>query len=100
MLDAFLSERDMNQLLERAIDAENLRFGIFAGLSDNRFKRMDITDARELLGYEPKDDLTEVNVALKKLKLDETVQSHNLSDNRQRSGIRNEVRRPRKRRKV
>jgi NAD(P)-dependent dehydrogenase (short-subunit alcohol dehydrogenase family) len=91
MLDAFVSQRDLNQLIERCIDAENLRFGIFAGLSDNRFKRMDITDARELLGYAPQDDLTEVNVALKKLKLDQTVQAHNLSDDRQKSGLRNEV---------
>ncbi|HTL28946.1 MAG TPA: NAD(P)-dependent oxidoreductase [Tepidisphaeraceae bacterium] len=96
MLDAFVSQRDLNQLLERSIDAENLRFGIFAGLSDNRFKRMDITDARELLGYAPQDDLTEVNVALKKLKLDETVQAHNLSDDRQKSGLRNEVGKPTK----
>jgi NAD(P)-dependent dehydrogenase (short-subunit alcohol dehydrogenase family) len=91
MLDAFVSERDLNQLIERCIDAENLRFGIFAGLSDNRFKRMDITDARELLGYAPQDDLTEVNVALKKLKLGEKVASHNLTDDRQKSGIQKEV---------
>jgi nucleoside-diphosphate-sugar epimerase len=91
MLDAFVSERDLNQLLERSIDDESLRFGIVAGLSDNRFKRMDITDARELLGYAPQDDLTEVNVVLKKLRLDQTVQSHNLSDDRQKSGIRKEV---------
>jgi nucleoside-diphosphate-sugar epimerase len=91
MLDAFVSQRDLNQLIERSIDAENLRFGIFAGLSDNRFKRMDITDARELLGYDPQDDLTEVNVALKKLKLGKTVQHHNLSDERQKSGLRNEI---------
>jgi nucleoside-diphosphate-sugar epimerase len=91
MLDAFVSQRDLNQLLERSIEAENLRFGIFAGLSDNRFKRMDITDARELLGYAPQDDLTEVNVVLKKLKLDETVSAHNLTDDRQKSGIEKEV---------
>jgi hypothetical protein len=33
-----------------------VHFAIVHGLSDNRFKRMDITSARELLGYQPRDD--------------------------------------------
>jgi hypothetical protein len=54
MMDAFVSQRDLNQLIHRCIDAaDTLRFAIFHGLSDNRFKRMDISSARQLVGYAP-----------------------------------------------
>jgi nucleoside-diphosphate-sugar epimerase len=91
MLDAWVSQRDLNQLIERCIDAENLKFAIFHGLSDNRFKRLDISDARALVGYRPVDDLTEINVKLKGLKLDETVSAHNVTDESQKSGLREEL---------
>jgi len=91
MLDAWISRRDCNQLIERSIDVQELHFAIFHGLSDNRFKRLDISDARELLGYAPQDDLTEVNPALKKLNIREQVANHNVQDERQESGIRNEL---------
>jgi len=56
-LSAWISERDMNQLFSRCVEAPpDLMFGIFQGVSDNRFKRMDITADRELLGYAPQDD--------------------------------------------
>jgi nucleoside-diphosphate-sugar epimerase len=56
-LSAWISERDMNQLIERCIEAPaDLKFGIFQAVSDNRFKRMDITSAREKVGYAPQDD--------------------------------------------
>jgi NAD(P)-dependent dehydrogenase (short-subunit alcohol dehydrogenase family) len=90
MLDAFVSERDLNQLLELSIEAQNINFAIFQGLSDNRFKRMDISDARELVGYSPQDSFTKLNPALKDLELDETVANHSLTDG-QKSGIRNEL---------
>ncbi len=91
MLDAWVSQRDLNQLIERCIDDTTLTWAVFHGLSDNRFKRLDITDARELVGYEPEDDLTEVNPKLKKLKLSETVGSHNVTDKGQKSGLRKEL---------
>jgi nucleoside-diphosphate-sugar epimerase len=91
MLDAWVSRRDLNQLIEQSIDAENLKFAIFHGLSDNRFKRLDISDARALLGYHPQDDLTQINVKLKDLHLAETVAAHNLTDDQQKSGLRNEL---------
>lgn len=90
MLDAWVSRRDLNQLFEKSIDAENLQFAIFHGLSDNRFKRLDISDARELVGYAPEDDATRVNVELKPLHLDERVNSHNQADG-QESGIREDL---------
>jgi len=91
MMDAWVSRRDLNQLIQKSIDVEELKFAIFHGLSDNRFKRLDISDARELLGYAPQDDLTEVNPKLKNLKLRETVHAHNVQDKGQKSGIREET---------
>jgi dTDP-4-dehydrorhamnose reductase len=91
MLDAWVSQRDLNQLIQKCIDVENIKFAILHGLSDNRFKRLDISDARELVGYQPQDDLTEVNVKLKDLNLSEAVSAHNVMDEGQKSGIRNDV---------
>src|SRR3954471_5050206 len=91
MLDAWVSQRDCNQLIEKSIDVDELRFAIFHGLSDNRFKRLDISDARELLGYAPVDDFTRENAALQPLNLSEAVDHHNVQDERQESGIRNEL---------
>ena len=91
MLDAFVSQRDLNQLINRCIDVENIQFAIFNGLSNNRFKRLDISDARELVGYDPQDDLTEESPELKKLRLSETVPSHSQVDDGGKSGIREEL---------
>jgi UDP-glucose 4-epimerase len=91
MLDAFVSQRDLNQLIERCIDVEIIKFAILHGLSDNRFKRLDISDARALVGYRPLDDLTEENPRLKELRLGETVTSHSRADGEKPSGIRNEL---------
>jgi dTDP-4-dehydrorhamnose reductase len=92
MMDAFVSKRDLNQLIEKCIDAENITFAILHGLSNNRFKRLDISDARELVGYEPQDDLTEINPEIKKLNLRKRVGHHNVKDKQQKSGVREDVR--------
>ena len=97
MLDAWVSRRDLNQLIERCIDVTELRFAILNGLSNNRFKRLDITDARQLVGYAPQDDLTEINPQLKKLRLRQRVQKHNVRDASAKSGIREDVKPRRKR---
>jgi UDP-glucose 4-epimerase len=91
MIDAFVSHRDLNQLIEKCIDVESLKFAIFHGLSDNRFKRLDISDARALVGYEPQDDSFKLNVKLKDLNLSEVVQSHSVADGRQKSGLREDL---------
>ncbi len=91
LVDAFVSRRDLNQLIEKCIDVENLKFAIFHGLSNNRFKRLDISDARALVGYEPQDDAFELNVKLKDLNLSEVVQSHSLADGKQKSGLREDL---------
>lgn len=56
VLHFWISHRDLNQLFMRAIDNKTLRFGIFNALSNNRVNWLDISDARELLGYHPQDD--------------------------------------------
>jgi nucleoside-diphosphate-sugar epimerase len=91
MLDAFVSHRDLNQLINKCIDVQNVTFAILHGLSDNRFKRLDISDARELVGYEPQDDLTELNPKLKELNLGEKVQTHGAIIDGQESGLREDL---------
>lgn len=91
MLDAFVSRRDLTQLIQLSIDAEDIRFAIFHGLSDNRYKRLDISDARERLGYAPVDDLSEENPKLGDLDLSGKARGHNASDPGQKSGIRQDT---------
>jgi nucleoside-diphosphate-sugar epimerase len=59
-LSAYVSERDLNQLLLRCIETPDIHFAIVQGISNNRFKRLDITPARNLLGYAPQDDSFEL----------------------------------------
>jgi len=56
-LDIVLTYHDLAKLVAASIDApDDLKFGVFHGVSNNRWKRLDISDARKLLGYEPEDD--------------------------------------------
>ena len=50
-----------------------MRFAIFHGLSNNTFKRLDISDARELVGYAPEDDFVRENPATHDLRLRESM---------------------------
>jgi nucleoside-diphosphate-sugar epimerase len=59
-LSAYVSERDLNQLLLRCVEAPDVPFAIVQGISNNRFKRLDITAVRDLLGYAPQDDSFEI----------------------------------------
>ena len=69
LLDAFVSRRDLNQLIVRCVDDVTLQFAVFHGLSNNRFKRLDLSDARALVGYEPVDDLAIHNPQFKETAL-------------------------------
>jgi hypothetical protein len=80
ILDSFVSDRDLMQLIERSIEVEELQFAILNGLSNNLFKRLDVSDARELVGYAPEDDLTEEQIQLKDLHLRNTLVAYNSSD--------------------
>ncbi len=88
MIDSWVSRRDLHQLIERSIDVENLQFAIFHGLSNNQFKRLDISDAQALLGYEPVDDLMREQPELKELKLAERLAE---TDADVQSGIREDL---------
>jgi nucleoside-diphosphate-sugar epimerase len=56
-LSLFISPRDLGQLIQKSIEApDDLTFAIFHGVSDNQFKRLDIANARERIGYEPEDN--------------------------------------------
>jgi hypothetical protein len=59
-LSGYVSHRDLNQLLTLCVTTPDIHFAIVNGLSDNRFKRMDLTSTRALLGYEPQDDAFEL----------------------------------------
>lgn len=56
LLDIALTYDDLLRLFDACLAATSVRFGMFHGISDNRFKRLDISDTRRVLGYEPKDD--------------------------------------------
>jgi uronate dehydrogenase len=53
---AYVSPRDLNELLVRCIETEDIPFAVVAGISDNARKRFSLRHTRELLGYEPQDD--------------------------------------------
>lgn len=59
-LSGYVSHRDLNQLLALCITTPDIPFAIVNGLSNNRFKRMDLTSTCELLGYAPQDDAFEL----------------------------------------
>lgn len=60
LLDIVVSRRDLCDLMHRCIVAPpDLTYAIFHGISNNRYKRMDIENARALVGYAPRDDAFE-----------------------------------------
>jgi NAD+ dependent glucose-6-phosphate dehydrogenase len=59
-LSAFVSARDLCHLFVQCIETPDLQFAVLHAVSDNRFKRMDITTTRELVGYAPQDDSFEL----------------------------------------
>lgn len=76
LMNAFVSRSDLARLIRCCVDDTTLQFAVFHGLSNNRFNRMDISAARELVGYDPQHDFTEENPALEPLDLRENVRPH------------------------
>lgn len=68
LLDSFVSDRDLCELLALCVENRTLRFAIVHGSGNNRFNRLDVTEAAELLGYRPQDDATELNEELQGLR--------------------------------
>jgi nucleoside-diphosphate-sugar epimerase len=56
-LDILLTYRDLTRLIDCCLKLpDDFQFGIFHGISNNRWKRLDISETRRVLGYEPLDD--------------------------------------------
>ncbi|MCD6032436.1 MAG: NAD(P)-dependent oxidoreductase [Thermomicrobiales bacterium] len=53
---AYVSARDLNDLLVRCIETQDIPYAVVAGISDNARKRFDLIQTRRLLGYAPRDD--------------------------------------------
>jgi NAD+ dependent glucose-6-phosphate dehydrogenase len=57
---AWLSQRDVGQMVQRAIEApDDLRYGVFYVVSNNTWRWVDIDSARRVLGYAPQDNAEE-----------------------------------------
>jgi nucleoside-diphosphate-sugar epimerase len=90
-MDTLISYRDLDQLIHRCIDAEDVRFAIVHALSGNQFNRLDISESRERLGYAPQDDFFASCPGLGELRLAQRLRAGNQSDADQKSGIREEL---------
>jgi len=56
-LDIAFTYEDLTLLVAGAIDApDELKLGVFQGVSNNQWKRLDITESTRQLGYHPQDD--------------------------------------------
>ena len=53
----WFSHDDVAQLVRRCIEAENIRFGVYYGVSGNAQAVWDISNAERDLGYRPKDGI-------------------------------------------
>lgn len=62
LMKTWLSYRDLRQLIERSTSSR-IRFGIYYGVSKNKGRFWDISNARKEIGYLPKDD---ASLAIKK----------------------------------
>jgi nucleoside-diphosphate-sugar epimerase len=56
-MDAYLNGDDFNHLLAQGLETPGVTFLIAHGISDNRFKRADLTETKEALGYQPQADV-------------------------------------------
>jgi GDP-D-mannose dehydratase len=55
-VSAFVSERDLNDLLQRCVEAPLVGFHVVHGVSNNTYKRLGIDATRKLLDYAPNDN--------------------------------------------
>ena len=59
-LSAYLHPDDCNQLLVRCIETEGLHYEILNAISNNRYKRLDISETIDKVNYHPKADAFEL----------------------------------------
>ncbi|MFD0992424.1 NAD-dependent epimerase/dehydratase family protein [Tenacibaculum geojense] len=55
-LSAYLHPDDCNQLLNKCINTDGLQYEIFNAISNNLYKRLDLSETISKLGYNPKAD--------------------------------------------
>lgn len=56
-IDMILTMEDLTDLVTKSVEApDDLDFAVYQGVSNNRWKRLDISNAREEIGYTPEDD--------------------------------------------
>lgn len=61
-MSAYISPQDLCDLLLKSIQAEDLPpFTILHGISDNRFKRLNLDESKKRVGYAPKSDAFQLN---------------------------------------
>jgi uronate dehydrogenase len=65
-MDAFISADDFNELLLKCLETPDITFAIANAISDNKIKRLELTETRELLGYQPKADSFDIFKVIKK----------------------------------
>jgi nucleoside-diphosphate-sugar epimerase len=53
----FLNPDDFNSLLIKCLEKPRITFAIAHAISDNKYKRLDLTETRELFDYQPKVDV-------------------------------------------
>ncbi|HEX3133449.1 MAG TPA: NAD(P)-dependent oxidoreductase [Planctomycetota bacterium] len=92
VMDTFIAQDDLVELFQRAIDDRTLQWALLHGLSDNRFKRLDISTTRDLVRYVPAHDVFRLQPCLQALEAHRRVLAHNVGDARQLSGLRDELR--------
>lgn len=59
-IDAYLAPDDFNQLLVQCLETPDIPFAIVHAISNNRYKRLDLTETKQLLGYAPQADAFEM----------------------------------------
>jgi uronate dehydrogenase len=66
-LDYVISQRDLGQLIDKCIQAPSqVKYGILAGSSNNKHLYMDLSSAKKLVNYHPKDDAFKMCEDIKK----------------------------------
>ena len=78
--NAFLSTDDLNELLLKCLETPAITFAIAHAISDNRNKRLDLTETTEILGYTPKADAYVIFEALEKARKHTDKRLHPTAD--------------------
>ncbi len=56
LISVWVSKRDLNQLIQRCIEVDDVDFAIVHGQSNNRVKRLSLDITSRITGYQPMDD--------------------------------------------